>query len=767
MAKINKDSVISLLIGIIIGIFCTGIFGLLAYKVIKSQALPKLFTMAKRTQIYQSPSGNKGLYLGFEKKADLDFFQAKDKSTCSLSTEHAATGKYSLMVKIMPDTGVPGILWEVYNKNVLDWEKAVDFHFDVYNNNEDEVGLYVRIKSGRDYPKEIFSEKVDLKPMSMNHISIPIADIAGTCNIKEISYIKLYVQSPDKQSVLYFDNIGTREPTKEDEISDIKKDFLAEKITAVKKITLKEGFDVYTASSLDRVFQDGKTLVKPMFSDKAEVYLAKNEYESFQVVVNNGREELKSVKLEITDCVNENTGTKIDRKNIDWRVVGYVETKKPYYSLKRFGMWPDPLLVQDNVDIEPGITQPFWIDVYAPSEVPAGSYKGSIRVLSGDRELKVVPILIRVYDFILPLESHLKTAFHLYEGRVFQRTPQGKNEEKETYSLRMNDVIEKYYISMLKHRMNPILNIDPSSQAELGRVDSLRRYGLNNFSIGKISGTDGNKWPETEDKLEELLPVYRGYGEALKFNKFLGYTYIYAWDEGPIGDIRVKKVCSMLHRAYPELKTMVCYHGFWEPEKEPGWGDDINIWCFQIDKFNERKMQVLKNRNMEIWMYVSGPSDSGAPNLALDFDSIDYRIIPWLCWRYDIKGFLYWCVNWWPNVDPFKSAMNTDWEQNGNGLMYYPGENGPIESLRLEVFRDGMEDYEYLQLLTEVIQKVKDKGLLQSNQELISSAEKLLNVSTDIVQSTTKFTKDTQLLMQRRQKIAETIEALEKTLKNE
>ncbi|MBF0511866.1 MAG: hypothetical protein HQL13_06020, partial [Candidatus Omnitrophica bacterium] len=42
---------------------------------------------------------------------------------------------------------------------------------------------------------------------------------------------------------------------------------------------------IFVASSLDRVFQDGKTLVEPRFSSSASISAAANEYESFQVIV--------------------------------------------------------------------------------------------------------------------------------------------------------------------------------------------------------------------------------------------------------------------------------------------------------------------------------------------------------------------------------------------------------------------------------------------------------------------------------------------------
>jgi hypothetical protein len=246
----------------------------------------------------------------------------------------------------------------------------------------------------------------------------------------------------------------------------------------------------------------------------------------------------------------------------------------------------------------------------------------------------------------------------------------------------------------------------------------------------------------------------------------MDYHYIYTWDEGEVGNPQVKKITSMIHRAHPELKNMVCYHGFWEPDKDPEWGRDIDIWCVGIGDFIESKSERLKKEGMEMWMYVSGPGSSGFPNLAIDFDSIDYRIIPWLCWKYDIKGFLYWCVNWWPYVDPFESASNTKWKQNGNGLLFYPGKDGPIASLRLEIFRDGMEDYEYLYLLKEKIKEAGDNIKLSKapKRDIIDAvieAEGLLDIDGDIAKSMNYYTKDPRDISRHRRRIAEAIEKLE------
>lgn len=529
---------------------------------------------------------------------------------------------------------------------------------------------------------------------------------------------------------------------------------------AVSPVPFQNGVAIFVASSLDRIFQDGKTLLKPNFTKEASISLAKNEYESFQVVVQTHETRLTDVKLEISDLINSKDGTKIDRDNISWRIVEYVPTIEPYYPVKYVGFWPDPLVppYKYKFDIDPNLTQPLWVTVYAPPETIAGDYTGNVQVIADNNTIQTIPVAVHIYNFILPQTSHLKTAFDFYGHITKDRYPQSNNENDEAYHARIGDLNEKYIMAMLKYRMNPILNIDPTSQAELGAVDRYLAHGLNNFAIGKKGGTFDNNWPKSNESIESLFSLYRGYGEDLKLNDMLQYTYIYTWDEGDMGNPQVAQIASMIHRAYPDLKNMVCYHGIWDPADGADWIKDIDIWTFQIDNFDEQRMRKLQAMGKEMWMYISGPSGTDTPNLALDFDSIDYRIIPWLCWKYNIKGFLYWCVNWWPLVDPFESAKNSQWEQNGNGLLFYPGKDGPIESLRMEIFRDGMEDYEYIQILFEDLKILRREKLDKVNQKYFNESVKLLTMDGSIAASMSKFTRNGEVLNARRNAIAEKIE---------
>ncbi len=520
--------------------------------------------------------------------------------------------------------------------------------------------------------------------------------------------------------------------------------------------TITKDLRIFAASSLDRIFLDGKTLNKPAFATTVSLSAARHEYEAFQIVINPLKKDIASVSVEVSDLTGDSAT--IAKNNLTPYIVGYVPTSQPYYPVKYVGLWPDPLLPNKPINVKSREFQPVWINVYVPQETPAGDYRGTVTIRAPGIADQSIPVSLKVYDFTLPKESHLKTAFDFYGHITKERYPQGEKESEEAWQGRINELNDRFIVEMLKHRMNPVLNVDPANQYELGNVDRYRIYGINNFSIGRRGGTFNNNWPTDDESIDNLQGQYTTYAELLRLNGMLDFHYIYTWDEGEIGNPVVAKIAAMIHRAHKGLKNMVCYHGFWDPDVYPGWGKDFDIWCFNIDDFKEAAFRKMQKLGIEMWMYISGPSGLGAPNLGIDFDSIDYRIVPWLCWKYDIKGFLYWCVNWWPQVDPFESAVNTKWEQNGNGLLFYPGENGPLPSVRTVVFRDGMEDYEYIQALIKRIKQIQIMKLGERYADEIKDSIRIMTVDASIAGSMFDFTKEGDVIVKRRDAIAGKIE---------
>lgn len=86
-----------------------------------------------------------------------------------------------------------------------------------------------------------------------------------------------------------------------------------------------------------------------------------------------------------------------------------------------------------------------------------------------------------------------------------------------------------------------------------------------------------------------------------------------------------------------------------------------------------------------------------------------------------------------------------------------PDVSGPIDSIRWEHLRDGIEDYEYLCILRDLLEKRKDEIAPQQHREW----SRLLEVPDEISRSMTEFAAHGAPIEQHRHKVARAIEALD------
>ena len=133
-----------------------------------------------------------------------------------------------------------------------------------------------------------------------------------------------------------------------------------------------------------------------------------------------------------------------------------------------------------------------------------------------------------------------------------------------------------------------------------------------------------------------------------------------------------------------------------------------------------------------------------------------------------------------PWADPISYVSGYDFKPgqvgywgNGDGRFLYPprryGETDqetildkPINSLRWENLRDGMEDYEYFWLLQREVERARKIPSAASD---VREAEALLAVPKEISADLTHFTTDARLMMNYRDHVARLIERLQTTLR--
>jgi len=145
------------------------------------------------------------------------------------------------------------------------------------------------------------------------------------------------------------------------------------------------------------------------------------------------------------------------------------------------------------------------------------------------------------------------------------------------------------------------------------------------------------------------------------------------------------------------------------------------------------------------------------------------RALFWMTWKYGVTGFEYYCYNIWqrnypadpgqryPNSRWLADGWSKGWPSNGDGMLFYPG---PISSLRFEAIRDGIEDWEGLQVLADGVAAVRNRKHPEKDKDLIAQAEVMLKVRDEIVAGFDQYTRRADRLLAEREALGELLARL-------
>ena len=118
----------------------------------------------------------------------------------------------------------------------------------------------------------------------------------------------------------------------------------------------------------------------------------------------------------------------------------------------------------------------------------------------------------------------------------------------------------------------------------------------------------------------------------------------------------------------------------------------------------------VKNGITDLWAYTCClPNSDGYSNRFLAMPSYRNRIVGFQLYRYGIEGFLNWGYNFYYSqlsrkvIDPFCDTCGDDGWPGGDTFSVYPGKDGPLESIRSEVFFQGLQDIRACKLLERFI----------------------------------------------------------------
>jgi hypothetical protein len=479
----------------------------------------------------------------------------------------------------------------------------------------------------------------------------------------------------------------------------------------------------------------------------AELAAARNEFEPFQLVLRSDGREIPDLDIQFSDFRTEE-GAKLASNHITVYLEQFLNVSRPSTLEGSEGMWPDPLVPRVDryanekrnafpFTVHPGLNQPLWVEVFVPPATLPGKYIGSARVVRGETTEFTVPIHLTVWAFVLPSTSTLRSSFGL-NGTALVKQHRGKyTDDEDLYSL-----TQTYAKAALWHRISihggsmvgpkysyhqGEMQIDwKPYDAEVGRFLDGTIISSGEPLYGAQATSVELRRPATFPNEEQEMTYYAAWIKHFEQKGWSDRLFLYLWDEPAPqdlpkvlqrgrtalkGDPRIRNLVTT-----PFTKTVEEVVQIWTPlvnclERKPNFGD----FCASAPALDEYAREIQHGKSL--WFYQScashgcniqgGEYFNGWPSYMIDAPGTANRVMQWIAWKYQIQGELYFSTDeaYGERKDPWLDVRL--FGGNGDGTLFYPGRPDrigghtdiPIESIRLKLIREGMEDHEYLILL--------------------------------------------------------------------
>jgi len=419
---------------------------------------------------------------------------------------------------------------------------------------------------------------------------------------------------------------------------------------------------------------------------------AKNEYESFQLILN-VKDSINNLKISVSELVGS-SGV-IPASNIEIRNLEYVNVSSPTDSYGFAGLWPDPLpLAGESNDISPGHNHTFWLTVYTPAQTIPGIYKSSIE-LSSDTWSISIPLQHTVWDFTLPRQSSIRSGFGLSVDKIADyHNTTSRDSLVKVFDLYM-DAFRKYriapysfyYLHQIKkitegvfwkggffdssvvHAGNYSLRIEDNSHSEDIECSYTELIAIDNSESYKLEWFVRSE--DMDSQYTILVEAYDSLNQLLRYsNRTEAYTTDTNWKKKSVTLKGYgKDVAKLKLSLFPVFRTI-------SGEKTGTvWFDDISLGK------SPGGVNLIPRGDLEV--------NTDSINIQLDFTEFDYAAERYL----DEFGF---------------NSFRLNLEGMGSGT-YYSREEGVFEG-----FKQGTPEYDKLmhQYLGQIEKHLRDKEWL-------------------------------------------------------
>ena len=409
-----------------------------------------------------------------------------------------------------------------------------------------------------------------------------------------------------------------------------------------------------------------------------------------------------------------------------------IPTVDPYYG-QTTNAWP--------FTVSAGQNQSAWVDVHIPSNAPSGYYSGTVTVKSGTTTLATMPVVLAVWQWpsagYMPSTSSLPTAtgvggqdmcnqaYGSYAACTAYPGASGSADRGETLSLVDMNVL------MLDHRISATNPIYPAPTTNFS--------GLETYWEPLFDGTPANTHTilsgaqSTAIRGVNLNTYGSNWITEFQAKGWLSRLFSYSCDEPPNGCAwsAINTNAAILHGFTPLIPALVTVSlANATTNNVQNSIDTMVVLLSQMEPVNgsgllrstyDSWLAGSSGPTRRLWSYlscstsgtctngISGGSAYSYPNYDIDGKPSANRANEWMTYLHNQTGELYYDLTYcWTS-----STCSSSWTsvyafgENGAGALLYPGLSTNIgvetpvylPSVRLKNWRDGMQDYEYLNVL--------------------------------------------------------------------
>jgi hypothetical protein len=489
----------------------------------------------------------------------------------------------------------------------------------------------------------------------------------------------------------------------------------------------------WLASSLERVFPQTKP-----GSTNLTVLAARNSRVAFQVAFRNERSKQVFLKCAVSEAADL-------KPQVRWVGLTPMHHFTPDTAPEELdgitygpGLFPDPLWPVSDIESGPFATRSFWVTLNVPAKAKPGRRTVKVQVTPRGQAPITLPLTLEIGELVVQPRKDFPV-IHWWRGEA-------------TWDFYKTGMFDERWWSLTRGQMENMLAHGSDVvyvPIFFDRRETFKRpcqLLIVNEPKPGVYEFDWSRVKQFTDMCKEIgfkqfewshIWIYWGVENPIRLYTKKGDDFVMLWppDTGATSETYLNFLRQFLPQFHDFLaKEKILDASYFHLSDEPGSDKhvenyrrarqvlrDLAPWMKVMDALSDIRYgkegltdmpipmvdaaQAYIDAKIPHWVYYCCAPHGPWVNRFIDTPLPKTRMAGWLFYKHGARGFLHWGYNYWHRIeteqitDPFTEAAAAAYPAipYGDPFVIYPGPNGPIDSIRWEVFAESLQDYAILQ----------------------------------------------------------------------